>query len=355
MPSLPAARARSASAARSTSKGLLPAFGVPAHGHPGVLEERRRAGVGPVHGGAGARQAGAAERVEEQQDQRVPVAAAARPLRDGERVRRVPCRAARARPGPRRRVPRDRAARATAPGPSPACRGSSPATPRAAGRGSPRATRTCPARAVTPASRSRGGIEPAHDDVGRLGRALERHAEAEVVVHRPPARVEQLHARARVGDGDELAEHARAALPGPPLPRLAQSRADAAPRRAGVHGDEQVVAEQARVAPRAFRPPRRARRPWRGRSPRPPTPRGGPRRAPARARGRRARGRAAARRPRGRRRRWGGAGCGRRAGGRTCRVDTYRRAGCRASRLGKCDCAAWHPRQRPEADAAGST
>src|SRR5690242_18553750 len=84
-PSRPSARASSARRAGSlVAKSLLPTLCFPGGGHPDGLVEARRAAVVPVHGELRAAQAVAAERLEQRQQQRAPVAQPARPRRDGE-------------------------------------------------------------------------------------------------------------------------------------------------------------------------------------------------------------------------------------------------------------------------------
>src|SRR3954453_3693308 len=84
-PSRPACVARAAMAATSgRSKCLLPAFGLPGRPHADGLVQPERAPVAPVHAQLGVCEAGAAERVEQPEQQRAPVAAPASARGNGE-------------------------------------------------------------------------------------------------------------------------------------------------------------------------------------------------------------------------------------------------------------------------------
>src|SRR5918997_806246 len=85
MPSRPSSRARAASRASSDTEHLLPPLRS-AHGHHADgLEQPGGGSGGAVHRRLGVAQAPAPERVEQQQEQRAPVALAPGAVRDGER------------------------------------------------------------------------------------------------------------------------------------------------------------------------------------------------------------------------------------------------------------------------------
>ena len=100
----------------------------------------------------------------------------------------------------------------------------------------PRRRRRRPARGARP-PRCRGrGVEGPREDVGAAaGASLRSMLHAEVVVDRPPARLQQEDARRGVGRRDELSHHARrrARVPGARPSRAARCRARARPRPDG--------------------------------------------------------------------------------------------------------------------------
>src|SRR5688572_18256319 len=83
-PRRPAARARAATVATSGANWLLPALGLPGRLHADGDVEPQRPAVAAVHVELGVPEAGAAEGLEQAEQERPPVPAGARPGRHGE-------------------------------------------------------------------------------------------------------------------------------------------------------------------------------------------------------------------------------------------------------------------------------